>query len=171
MILFMGEWNGEYSFKIRILSNLFWAIGIWIWGGFFTLKKHECVRINRWKIGNKSTGRASSSLRGIGAGGPNHVCVRVTGGSSVDQMHPKYSFLFYRSSEFSDSLLCIGRRKKTFLRSSGYLTRHPVTVVKNTKRLESIKGDNLKLIGAALCHTEMERKLSCLSLLCSALLN
>lgn len=127
--------------------------------------------MNRWKIGNESIGGDSSSLHGTGAGGPNHVCVRVMVGSSVNQMHPKYSFLFYRSSEFSDSLLCVGCRKKTFLPSSEYLTRHPVTVVKNTKRLKPIKGDNLKLIGAALCHTEMERKLSCLSLLRSALLN
>lgn len=105
------------------------------------------------------------------AGGPNHLCLRVAVGSSVNQMHPKHNFLFHRGSEFSDSPLWAGCRKKTFLRSSEYLTRHPVTVVKNTKRLESIKGDNLKLIGAALCHTEMEHKLSCLSLLCSALLN
>lgn len=92
-------------------------------------------------------------------------------GSSVNQMHPKYSFLFYKSSEFNDSPICVGCRKKTFLCSSEYLTRHPVTVVKNTKRQESIKGDNLKLIGAPLCHAEMEHKPSCVSLLCSVLLN
>jgi len=89
----------------------------------------------------------------------------------VNQMHPKYSFLLYRSSESSDSPLRLGCRKKTFLRSSEYLTHHPVTVVKNAKSLESIKGDNLKLIGAALCRTEMECKPSCVSLLCSALFN
>lgn len=167
----MGEWKGEYSCTIKVLNNLFWAIGMWIWGRFFTLKTCECVRMNRWKIGNESIGRASHSLCGTGAGGPNHVCIRVMVGSSVNQMHPKYSFLFYRSSKFSDSPLCVGCRKKTFLPSSEYLTRHPVTVVKNTKRLKPIKGDNLKLIGAALCHAKMESKLSCLSLLCFALLN
>lgn len=114
--------------------------------------KCACVRITRWKIGSKSIGRAPCSFHGGGTQGPNHGCVRVTVGSSVNQMHPKYSFLFYGSSEFSDSPLCVGCSKKTFLRFSEYLTRHPVKVVKNRKSSESIKGDNLKLIGAAVSH-------------------
>lgn len=112
--------------------------------------EYACARLTRWKLGENS--RVSCSLRGGGRQGEQNMTSQRWCRSAWIRCTQNTISCSNRSSEFSDCPLC-WLQKKTFLSSSEYLTHRPVTVVRNTKSLEPIKGDNLKLMEAALCST------------------